>query len=66
MRDMEATPIDHAPVTPPPVDNEDAPATAVDRSGETEHETYSHEQAQRHKDAEEGRPAEWVATDPVD
>lgn len=52
----------------PPVNISDpqAPAATPDPSGQTQDEPYSSEQAQRQKDAEQGRQAQWVATDPVD
>jgi hypothetical protein len=42
----------------------DVPATAVDTSGAMQDETYGNEQAQRMKDAEEDRSAQWIGTDP--
>ncbi len=48
-----------------PNDNSDEPARAADRSGVLQDETYGHEQAQRMKDADQGRQsAEWIGTDP--
>jgi hypothetical protein len=52
------------------VDRNDVPvrpgSTSDEMPGQTQDEPYSSEQAQRQKDAEQGRQAEWVATDPVD
>lgn len=50
----------------PPTNDPESPAVAYDRTGETQDETYGNEQAQRHRDAEEGRHAIWTGTDPVD
>ncbi len=67
MRDSDTMRPEETPLTPmPDTGDPDAPATAEDRTGEMPDETYSNEQAQRQKDAEVGRQAEWVATDPVD
>jgi hypothetical protein len=45
-------------------DDSEDPARAVDTSGAMQDETYGNEQAQRMKDAEEGRYAPWTGTDP--
>lgn len=48
-----------------PNDNSEEPARATDTSGVLQDETYGNEQAQRMKDADQGRPsAEWIGTDP--
>jgi hypothetical protein len=48
-----------------PNDNSEAPARAADTSGVIQDETYGNEQAQRQRDADEGRQsAEWIGTDP--